>query len=429
VASQKYGSSYRDRITDDELPSLLNIKEEAAVHIPTLHLLPIPADIYGRETYGCTISSSDSVWGDSSNGGRRRGYTVEQAKAGLLGDSVVFNSIYDGRLNGGYGFDERNFISIRNIPDIPHAKSGEWHIKEIAAKNGSEYEVCCYVHNNNPGGHSVEAKDTKVLVMIPKESSCTTGSIMIKGCIQSSNAEPSMYWSSVRIIGDQRSFTLEYIPGSARLHNSGIGSSVGGLPLDDSIVTGEAENGILIGYDALNGVIPGGSRYASYITMRVKVKDFIKHEVIGRVRTVGSRKWEKCITDVAVGDKLEFQFEFRNNSTFGEIMENIVLKIEPLVNMRYVVGSARLWTADCPGIRIDPHGELIGGGVNIGDYAPGANAIVRFAVEVVDSCMESARMGDACWAQVQNGNASVAACASVEYQTVRIATKSDASDV
>lgn len=416
VAAKKHPSSYIDYIPDDELPSLINIKEAVTTSVPPLHLLPIPVDVYNRETYGYTAPLQDSAWGDSGAGGHRQGYMTRQVKAGILGGSIVFNSVYDGRINKGYGFDERNFLSVRNIPNIPHANPGEWHTKEIAAKNGFEYEISCYIHNNNPGGCNAEARNTKVSVEIPKEDSSATGSIIVKGHIQSDNASPGMYWSSVCFTGDQRPFSLEYISGSARLHNSGIGSPAGGLPLDDAIVAEDSGGGVLIGYNDLDGIIPGGIDYASYVTMRVKAKDFIKHEVIGMVRSYGDRKWKKCITDVDVGDRLEFQFEFRNNSVLGEIMENITLKIQLPVNTRYVSDSARLWTADCSGAKIDPHGELTDIGVNIGDYAPDANAIVRFATEVMDTGMGSTGTVDVCWAQVYKDNASVSACASVMYR-------------
>ena len=416
VAAKKHPSSYIDYIPDDELPSLINIKEDVATSVPPLHLLPIPADIYEQETCEDPIPPSNSAWSDNSASGQRRGYTNKQIEAGILGDSVVFNSIYDGKLNDGYDFDERNFISIRCTSDVPNVDPGKWRIKEIVAKNGIEYETRCYIHNNNPGGYSAAAKDTKVSVIIPKEDSSATGSITIKGYIYSNNAEPNMYYSSVRFVGDQRVFSLAYIPGSARLYNSGIGSSAEGFPLDDSIVTGDSSGGVLIGYDALDGIIPGGLSYASYVTVRVKVEDFTKHEVIGRVRAAGFRKWEKCITDIVVGDKLEFQFEFRNNSVLGEIMENVILKVMLSANMCYVIDSARFWSADCSGVKIDSNGELINAGINLGDYAPGANAIVRFTAEVIKGCMESTQMVDVCYAEVQNRSATVTACASVMYR-------------
>lgn len=66
-------------------------------------------------------------------------------------------------------------------------------------------------------------------------------------------------------------FHLEYVYGSALLENNGIGKN-GGKTLSDEIVTKAASNnGTLIGYSSLNGEIPGGYQYASYITIKVRV--------------------------------------------------------------------------------------------------------------------------------------------------------------
>ena len=59
-------------------------------------------------------------------------------------------------------------------------------------------------------------------------------------------------------------FHLEYIQGSALFENNGIGA--GGIRLPDSIVTDE---GVMIGFDALDGEIPGCYKYSSYSIIRV----------------------------------------------------------------------------------------------------------------------------------------------------------------
>ena len=59
---------------------------------------------------------------------------------------------------------------------------------------------------------------------------------------------------------------LEYFKGSALLHNGGIGSAPG-IPLSDNII----HNGAKIGYNALDGLIPGSEKYAGVVTIKVQV--------------------------------------------------------------------------------------------------------------------------------------------------------------
>ena len=62
----------------------------------------------------------------------------------------------------------------------------------------------------------------------------------------------------------EKQFHLEYISGSALMENNGIGS--GGIMLDDQIVNDWTR----IGYDELDGRIPGCYKYDSYITVKMK---------------------------------------------------------------------------------------------------------------------------------------------------------------
>lgn len=194
-----------------------------------------------------------SAWGD--NGGGRTSYTTKQINSGVLGNTIVFNSLR------AKAFDERNFVDARVFDDIDDSVDTAWENNEVIVEDGKEYLLRLYVHNNNPNGEQATAKNVRAAFNIPME---TATSLTAWGFLFCDNASPSEYWDSVNLISDTP-FHLEYTYGSATLFNSGIGQG-DGYTLSDEVVTKAASNnGVLIGYSELNGDIPGGLQYASYI--------------------------------------------------------------------------------------------------------------------------------------------------------------------
>lgn len=115
-----------------------------------------------------------------------------------------------------------------------------------------------YVHNNSLLGRDAVTTNTKVAFSIP---SVSAKQVQVNGFISADNASPDEYWDYVNFNSDS-SFHLEYVYGSALLENNGVGAN-GGIKLDDTIVTEATKGGVLIGYDDLNGNIPGCYEYAS----------------------------------------------------------------------------------------------------------------------------------------------------------------------
>lgn len=202
-------------------------------------------------------------WGDSDGG--RPSYTVDEINKGILGSQIIFNTISDSVIG-----DEKNFVGARQcvIRDDGRAEPAdseakEWRGNNITAEDGKYYIIRLYVHNNNPNGMDTVAEDTRVSFSIPDISSTT---VEVKGFISSSNARPSKYWDYIKFNSDVP-FHLEYIHGSALLENNEIG--LGGIPLSDDIVNAKGD-GMLIGYDALDGRIPGCYQYDNFVTIQVK---------------------------------------------------------------------------------------------------------------------------------------------------------------
>ena len=218
-----------------------------------------------------------SAWGDSDGG--RQTYSLQQVNEGALGNKITFNSIsikdtdYDwykettgNDLPAGTITEEVNYVGARVDDGKNNGAANVWNGNEIEVHNGETYLIRLYVHNNNPGGYDAVAENTKVSFNIPSDSDTT---IRVNGYIESSNASPAEYVDYVDFKSDQ-AFHLEYVYGSALLENNGIGAN-GGVKLSDDIVKSKS-GGVLIGYDALNGKVPGCYEYANYITIKVTSK-------------------------------------------------------------------------------------------------------------------------------------------------------------
>lgn len=194
--------------------------------------------------------------GGTSEGGQgRKSYTVEDINNGLLGEQIVFDSISNSTIG-----DEKNFVGER-IAGKDEGDYNYWNSNLIEVETGKEYYIRLYGHNNSPFAYEAIADDVKAMYMLPQGSGRT---IVVNGQISSSNADPDRYWDSVVLTCKDR-FHLEYMEGSALLENNGIGAG-GGINLSDDIIKGWVN----VGYDALDGKIPGCYKYDFYITIRVR---------------------------------------------------------------------------------------------------------------------------------------------------------------
>lgn len=319
-------------------------------------------------------------WGDNING--RQSYTYEEINKLQLEDKwnnkIVFNSISNSPMG-----NEKNFVGAREYSD-PSLTGTEniWNANEIDVKDGQEYIVRAYVHNNNPNGYDGLAENVKVAFNIP---TTIAKEIPVHGYIFSDNASPSEYWDGVLFKSDMP-FHLEYIYGSALLENEGIGSN--GLQLSDEIVTKAASNnGTLIGYEALDGKLPGGYQYDSYVTIRVRAVFDATYIVEQRVRLAGEAEWQTSI-EAKVGDMIEYSLQYKNTSE-DEYHENVMIQDFLPNNMQYISGSTVVYNSNHPdGFALDQD-SLVTTGINVGHYYPGANAAVVFTAEVIDKNLQN----------------------------------------
>jgi len=277
------------------------------------------------------IAAVSTVYGWGDNAGGRPTYSIADINAGKLGDKIVMNSIKDDdsslteaeRQSGVTTplTDERSFIGIRDEATGDHGKNNVWNIGNVNIEEGKTYIVRMYVHNNNPKGVNAIAKDVTAQVDLPN---LVSKEARITGFINASNATPSRYWDSLNLkSADDRSFYLDYVEGSALFENNVWKN---GITLSDNLVTSA---GVKLGYDKLDGNLPGCYQYAGYVTFKVKPV-FENTSIMKKVRKQGDQEWKESV-DAKVGDTVEYQIHYKNlnNSRVENVIWN-TLRALPL---------------------------------------------------------------------------------------------------
>lgn len=321
-------------------------------------------------------------------------YSYQQANEDAI-DYITFNSIKVVDTDTAWAEEnglelpslsnETNFVGAREDTGKSEGVKNVWEGTEITVEDGKTYIVRLYVHNNSPGGIDAVAEDTKVRFYVPYGSA---SSQTVNGWLTASNVTPVEYSDTVIFKSkDGIPFSLYYVPGSARLENGGFAK--GGVQLPDTITnqgnpTNEVEDEwTLIGYDALDGKIPGCYEYINYVTIKVKVVYDYEFFVETKVRLAGDTEWQDEI-GARIGDKVEFQITYTNTS--NKRQDNVVIRDVLPKNLRYIKDSTKLKNSTFPngGAIVDGKPSDILNGINIGNYESGANARVMFTAEVVD---------------------------------------------
>lgn len=291
-------------------------------------------------------------------------YNNLQQRVGSM-NGPVFNSFVN---TPSYG-DERSFVDARRSDQTA---AGDFK-NELSNVTGGSKEVVIrtYIHNNanqstNASGVGI-ARDVKVRVALPTASSQT---LRARGYITASNA--ATVEDTVDMV-DTHEFTVEYIPGSATLYNNGPFAN--GTPLSDSIVT----TGAAIGYDALNGNLPGCFDYASVAQIRVKItpKAVPALKLTKEVRLKGDTTWHKSIK-TKPGDTVEWLLTGYNSGA-SDLNHIVVSDVLP-PNVSLVTGSVKWIDTSQNAAQSDK--PLFDGGIDVGNYAPGGGFYILFATTV-----------------------------------------------
>lgn len=314
-----------------------------------------------------------SAWGDSANG--RKSYTLEQINNGELKDTITFNSISNGKIG-----DEKNFVAAK----VAGASVETWNADTIKVKDGETYTIRLFVHNNSPKGMEAIAKGVKATFSLP---TTVAKSHTVIGYLDSSNAAPTRYWDEVKLVADEDVY-LEYVDGSAKYNNN-----KGTFSLPNEVII----SGATLGYDKMNGEIPGCYEYSGVVTIDVKVHSSVAAKLSKQVRIKGTKTWSESV-EAKVGDEVEYQIEYVN--LLASQVNNVMIRDVLPTNVEYVQNSTYLYNSNYQSGVLLKDNTLTTTGINIGSYGAKGNAYVRFTGKVVDKTLACGKNQLVNWASV-----------------------------
>lgn len=287
----------------------------------------------------------------------------------------VFNSFIHTPTYG----DERAFVDAK---DAANTKPGGFS-DTVSAVGGKVYTIRAYIHNNanqstNASGLGV-AKNTKVRFKIL--SGMANGN-EVTGYISADNAAPKMVYDTVKLKNNSKAFSLEYVPGSARIENNA--HPYPGVALSDNIV---GNNGVAIGYSQMNGNLPGCFQYTAIVTIKVKVKT-PKLQIDKGVSNATAPKKDDLVETLKAkpGDTVTWRIDYKNTGT--EVAEDITVRDPIPAGLKLVPGSITWIDVNHQSGKTLPDTALTSGGVNVGNYAPNGNGLIRYRTTVDSDVIE-----------------------------------------
>jgi uncharacterized repeat protein (TIGR01451 family) len=285
---------------------------------------------------------------------------------------VTFNSITD---NPNYG-DERTFYDVK---DATNTSTGGFADK-VQVKDGETLLLRTYVHNNaadnlntvpdGKGGYVGVAKNTKVRIFLPTASATALRS---NSYVSASNATPTEVADTVDFVGNSN-FTLEYVPGSAVTYNNAHPT---GVALNDSIVS----TGANLGYETMNGTLPGCFQYTNIVTVKVKVKMPTPNYKVSKQVAVPGGQWSENVT-AKPGDTVSYLIGF--NNTGSTQLTDAAIRDKLPAHMQIVPNTTTITNTNHPSGVNAGTDAIVSSGIKIGTYNAGTNAYVSFKAKIDD---------------------------------------------
>lgn len=287
---------------------------------------------------------------------------------------VTFNSMTNNQKHG----DERNFVQIRNASD--NGKFGE----NVDLTPGKEYEVYVFYHNNaasnlNDAAHDYKGIAQNAFMRVQMPASVTAGqNARVTGFVGASNAKPAQVWDEAygknTSTGD---VALRYVPNSAKITNLG---ATNGQSIDLNKLT--SATGTPLGYDKLDGKLPGCNEFSGYVTYRFKV-DQPNFEVQKTVSASGQNQYQEQVT-AKPGAEVEYKIKYKNNGTTAQ--NNVSIRDKLPAGVSYVANST-MYSSSKTGnqwAKVDSN-DVVTRGVDFGAFAPGGALYVKFKAKIVDN--------------------------------------------
>lgn len=272
----------------------------------------------------------------------------------------TFNSITNAPQYG----DERDFLRSTKAGSGQDATDNTTNVAD-----GDVVTVYTYYHNNasqagNADGSAV-AKDVSVNIDLPSNAGKQQE---IAGYITASNTIPNQIWDTARISGSE-DFTLEYVPGSAKLVNSGLNTA-----LSDEIIN----NGAQIGSHGLDGRVKAGFDYVGTVSFELKINMVRPNPadiaLAQQVRVAGSDDWASSV-DAEPGDTLEYRVAIANSS--DRHLNSVQIHAQLSDDLNYVAGSTKL--------NNQSNADITGSGFSMSNVPAGQTDYLTYSARVASA--------------------------------------------
>lgn len=283
---------------------------------------------------------------------------------------VTFNSITDNPVHG----NELNFVQIRNIT------AGERFSENTNLVSGNEYEVYVFYHNNaadslNDAAHNYVGVATGSYVRTDLPASVAAGATgRVNGYVGATNASPKEVWDEAYMKNTSAgAIDIRIVPGSAKITNNGASN---GSTLANSLFT---KDGVALGYDALDGKLPGCTQYSGYVTYRFKA-DQPNFSVEKTVSLNGTNSFGETVTAKA-GDLVDFKIKYKNTGTTQQ--DGVIIRDKLPAGLTYVAGTTYVSNSSTGNQwKTIEANTVTEQGINIGSYLPTAAGFVKFTAKV-----------------------------------------------
>lgn len=329
-----------------------------------------PIDIPISDASGSTIQ--EASWGPQD-----RLPVSEESR----NSQVVLNSMID---RPGWD-DERDFMRVAPAPD-----GGGELTNALVVDPGAVYEVTVFFGNDaSPEDETAVSTNTQLTLDLPRVA---IGSASWTALLSSDNATPAEVWDGVvfALPEADAQAALRPVSGSAVLHSDG---AVDGTVLDDAVFDGAP---ILLGCDAMDGVLPSRDDCAGRLTFKMRV-DQPNFTVTALARLKGADAPYSAQVAASVGDVLEVGVSYQNTGTNQQ--DNVSLRIVDLPDgLRYIGESSQIMNSTTEGELRSTIDGVTTTGINVGSYQPKGNVFFTFDLMVDEAILGAS--GESRWISI-----------------------------
>lgn len=257
-------------------------------------------------------------------------------------------------------------VSIESSTNAANQTAGATQYqKTVTAKVDDVVKVQVWYHNREEADSGLVANNLKVQVNLPS----TTGTATVTGTASSDNSNTVATTTTVNMPAGAH---LEYIPGTAYWrHNTGDNTNVTYVTqkISDSVVTA--------GGVVLENLKPCFN-FEATVTVEARV---VQNQVsiTKQVRKLGDTTWQTNI-DANAGDTVQYLITFKNEGNTE--LQHVIVGDNLPPHESYLAGTTMLKNSANPnGIKIS-NDNVANGGIDVGNYTPGANGYVWFNVQI-----------------------------------------------